>query len=272
MLDESDHALVRDALMALGMVGAVDVSERIAKFAADPENLVRAQVATSLGKLHAPQARAVLTTLVRDDDRYVKQSAARQYGALPDADPAVVRELLAQTERSRVGELTAEGLAEARTPQALELLQGFLLANGGTNEMFSSLDAHPGPEVTALMRALLASTIYYVRERAIRHLGKTGDVADAPAIRALLSGETIGEREAAAAALAAVNDRESIPALEGMLHDSNPNGRVAAAQALVALRATESIPALEAIISTDSSWAKPQLEKLLAELRAASAP
>jgi len=111
MLDENDHALVRDALMALGMIGAVDVSERIAKFAADPENLVRAQVATSLGLLHARQAPAVLATLVKDDDRYVRQSAARQYGALPEADPAVLRGLLAQTERSRVGELTAEGLA-----------------------------------------------------------------------------------------------------------------------------------------------------------------
>ncbi len=218
MLDENDHALLRDALMALGMVGAADVSERIAKYAADPESLVRAQVASTLGKLRAPQARDVLTTLVRDDDRYVRQSAARQYGALPDADPAVVRELLAQTERSRVGELTAEGLADARTPQALELLRGFLASQGGTNEMFNALDANPGPEVTAMMRALLASTDWFVRERAVMYLGKVGDAASVPAIRPLLSGETIGEREHAAQALAALGDREAIPALEGMLH------------------------------------------------------
>jgi HEAT repeat protein len=119
---------------------------------------------------------------------------------------------------------------------------------------------------------LLAASNWYVRERAIVYLGKAGDAACASAIRPLLSGETIGEREHAAEALAALGDRESIPGLEGLLHDSNPNGRIAAAQALVTLHAVESIPALEAAISTDTSWAKPQLEQLLAELRVASAP
>jgi HEAT repeat protein len=268
LLDAGDPALRRDALMTLGMTGAVEDAARAASYAGDRDSMVRAQVATTLGRLRGPQARPVLEKLLRDSDDYVRRSAIYEYAALPDADPALIAEVLGDS-LARVRARAAEGIARAPRPATIGLLEKYL--GGGealsSGELFESLEAATSPDVTDMMRRLLSAPDWYTRERAVTYLAGQGDTQSLPGIRLLLQGQTIGERQAAARAVARLSDRDAVPDLIRLLEDSNPNGRIAAAEALAALAARDAIPALETAVATDASWARPKLEEALRALR-----
>jgi HEAT repeat protein len=268
LLEAGDPALRRDALLTLGMTGAAEDAARVASCAADPDERIRAQVATSLGRLRGPDARPVLERLLRDSDDYVRRCAIYEYAAMPDADPFLIREVM-KDPLARVKRRAAEGLARAPRPETIGILEEYLWSLGAlsSDELFQSLEAAAAPEITVMMRRMLGAGDYFTRVHAIVYLAARNDTQSLSAIRILLQGEMIGERQAAARAVAAMNDSEAVPFLIRLLGDSNPHGRIAAAEALAALRAQDALPALEAAVAADTSWARPQLEKALAALK-----
>ncbi len=261
--------LLRKAIMVLGMTGARAAAPAIARHARHSDSLLRAQVASTLGFLCAgAETRATLEALTRDDDDYVRMSAATAYARCPHPDAARVGELLADP-RPRVREGMALGLAHSARPETLHLLRPLLMSSGCPGPVMQALvQKQRGPHVTALVRELLGSRDGYVRARAAGYLAEVGDAASAPAIRRLLNAETIHERQAAADALARLGDGGAIPLLEGLLQDPNPHGRIAAARALVALRARGALPALQRAVDREGSWAAKTLAELLGQLRA----
>jgi HEAT repeat protein len=271
LLDEGDRTLLRDAVMVLGLAGATEAAGRIAALGEDTDPMIRAAVATALARLEAPEAPAVLARLIRDPDDYVRMMAGRGYGRLPDADPAVIQSLL-DDPRARVAEQTAEGLAEAGTPAALELLERYLRTHNASGDLFRALEGNPRSEVTELMRALLFARDWYVRQMAIVHLGRAGDTTSLPRIRMLLDAETMHERQAAAEALGRLGDTDAVDDLVGLLRrDTNPHGRIAAAKALVALRAVDELPALDEAAAAETGWAAEELHRQAETLRALAA-
>jgi HEAT repeat protein len=264
LVTSSDVALAAGAARTLGTVGAQEACPTLAERGADANDDVRAAGAEALGTLSCPEALSVLGRLLGDPDLLVKRASVIGYVKQPGHDRGAVQKLLHEPRADWV----ARALARAATPEALTLIDEYLMANPSDHMPVEELlQAPKTPEVTSFMRRRLrTSGNSVVRMQAMAYLKEVKDAECAPQYRTSINGPDVGERTAAAEAAAAIGDLEAVPALEKLLGDTNPHGRLAAARALVALGAKRSAAAVARAAQSDTSWAKDEMTQLATRL------
>ncbi|TVR01626.1 MAG: hypothetical protein EA398_09390 [Deltaproteobacteria bacterium] len=261
-LDAPDPQVRRQAVSALILADASEHIGRIAPLARDADHLVRATVATALGRLGGD--RDALVALTRDEEGYVRQLAGSALVPLPDVDTSLLETLLADPV-PRVRHGVARQMAEHGVE--LALVEAMLLQPRVDGRIMQTLAVRDEPDLVSMMRRLADAEHHYVRERALDWLGEHGDISDLPRLRDGLRDATIGARRVAAEALARRGDTEAIPLLHTMLReDENPHGRIAAAGALLVLEADTGRQAVERAASVEpAGWARTILLDLLRE-------
>lgn len=174
----------------------------------------RASAAYALGDMGSASATPdLLRLLVEDDDRDVRNAAARSLGRLgaTEAVPALVDALV----RTRIPRaLAGQALAEIG-PASAPILVGLLEHDEPPIRAWAAelvgLLGSAGDAAAVSLR--LKDTSAEVRERSARALGRLGASSEAGALREALADRVPGVRAAAAFGLGRLRDRSAVPAL-----------------------------------------------------------
>jgi HEAT repeat protein len=264
LVTSDDAPLVAGAARALGTVGGRDACATLAPLAANASDAVREAAAAAIGALSCPEALDVLGRLLGDSAPAVTVAAASGYLRQPRHDRDALVKILAGPRAHQ----TARALAAQGTPEALRLVDEYMVANPSDDAPVQAVLEGPRNEAATwfMRRRLQTSTNSFVRTRAIAYLADVKDAESREQYERSLGAQDVSEPIAAAAAVAAIRDLDAVPTLEELLDRRNPNVRLAAARALVTLGAKQSVAALERAARNDTSWAGKEMNGLAKRL------
>jgi HEAT repeat protein len=242
------------ALRALGEAGDAASVPVIVSHANDVDHDVRFGVAMALGALHLPAGLSSVRKLLDDPDQSVRAAAAWAYVRHAGFDRAVALRL-ATTSGFLVADRTKVGLAEAATPEALEILGSAHPSSGIMSRQIKDALL----ESSAGRAFILARPDLSDWQPAARVRGRPADAAT------LLTSPNLMVRSAAVTEVAQHPDASLVPVLEQLVDDKDGYVRQTATRILVALHSSKSLPVLEhraASFPAEAAWLTPLITRL----------
>lgn len=198
----------RQAALGLGKIGSAEAIAALRQSLVTAPSLLKSTIAEALGHSGHPQAKILLSALLRDEDESVVRGAVRGLAAMPDGETVtLLSEIIGDRQRSHaVRAEAAIALGEVGTPEAYEPLIK-LSGNERDREIveavLSGLGRQPFDRTKDFFRAYLESARVdsEMRVLALESLGQTtGDAA--PFLATFLTSKDADVRAASAWAIA----------------------------------------------------------------------
>jgi HEAT repeat protein len=198
----------RQAAWNLGKIGSAEAIAALRQSLVTAPPLLKSMIAEALGHSRHPQAKILLSALLRDDDESVVRGAVRGLAAMPDEETVtLLSEIIGDRQRSHaVRAEAAIALGEVGTPEAY----GPLIKLSGNEQdreiaeaVLSGLGRQPFDRTKDFFRAYLESARVdsEMRVLALESLGQTmGDAT--PFLATFLTSKDANVRAAAAWAIA----------------------------------------------------------------------
>jgi HEAT repeat protein len=262
----------RQAAWSLGKIGSAEAIAALRQSLVTAAAPLKSTIAEALGHSGHPQAKILLSALLRDDDESVVRGAVRGLAVMPDGETVkLLSEIIGDRQRSHAVRLEAAlALGEVGTPEAYESL----IKHGGNKQdreiaeaVMSGLGRQSFDRTGDFFRAYLKSARVdpEMRILALESLEQTtGDVA--PFLATFLASEDADLRAAAAWALANLDEPGDVAQqLVGQLRtETQPEVRTRIYQALENQETSSPALLLPLIVSDGDATARVAGMKFLA--------
>jgi HEAT repeat protein len=202
----------RQAVWGLGKIGSAEAIAALRQSLVTAPSLLKSTIAEALGHSGHPQAKILLSALLRDEDESVVRGAVRGLAAMPDGETVtLLSEIIGDRQRSHaVRAEAAIALGEVGTPEAygpLIKLSGNERDREIVEAVLSGLGRQPFDRTKDFFRAYLESARVdsEMRVLALESLGQTTDDAT-PFLATFLTSKDADVRSAAAWAVASLDE------------------------------------------------------------------
>lgn len=280
-LDDSDAAVVQEAVVLLGRRGEKKAVRPLMSLVQTAGSTLRLRAIEALGQLADPRALPTLWALLRDPDPQVRAAVPAALANMPDAksvdplvaalnDPEISVRIRAAAALGEIADPRAAGplgaalavrnedlrlavadaLGKIGDGRAVEPLISLLESGNESilNKAIVALKRTRDPRAVHVLTRFLTDPREPVRLRAVDALGQIGDAATAERLERVLRTDRSEEiRALAAKALGEIGEPGSLAALEMSLHDET-SVRCQAIAAMGAVGDEAALPALLAML------------------------